>query len=202
MRWIVTACNSLAKDIFKRLHEDDAYYFAANLKIRKKSGEIVPFYLNEAQKIVMAAAEKQLAETGMVRILIPKFRQGGISTFVEGRFNEVNNARKLAEEEKDRVAKENEELRLQLARLQGAAEATANQNSKQESKPEPASIDSLYEQYNEALLIGDSEEVNKLQKEITQQLVKEASDQAKEAAKQEAKKIIEDRSLAIYHHDK
>lgn len=115
----------------------------------------------------------------------------------KARFNEVNNARKLAEEEKDRVAKENEELRLQLARLQGAAEATANQNSKQESKPEPASIDSLYEQYNEALLIGDSEEVNKLQKEITQQLVKEASDQAKEAAKQEAKKIIEDHERSV-----
>lgn len=115
----------------------------------------------------------------------------------KARFNEVNNARKLAEEEKDKVAKENEGLRLQLARLQGAAEATANQNSKQESKPEPASIDNLYERYNEALLIGDSDEVNKLQKEITQQLVNQASDQAREAAKQEAQKIIEDHERTL-----
>ncbi|UYZ85319.1 hypothetical protein MTZ49_07170 [Entomomonas sp. E2T0] len=75
-----------ADSYFKRMMTDDAYYFANNLKIIDKDGEIVPFYMNEAQKIVHDAVEKQLQENGKVRAICVKGRQQGISTYVGARF--------------------------------------------------------------------------------------------------------------------
>ena len=54
--------------------------------ITKDAGEgFVPFTFNEAQEVMNAALEKQLAETGRVRAIILKARQQGISTFCAGR---------------------------------------------------------------------------------------------------------------------
>ena len=54
--------------------------------MRSKSGAIVPFELNAVQRRVHEAAERQLAKSGRIRILVLKARQPGISTYVEGRF--------------------------------------------------------------------------------------------------------------------
>ena len=57
------------------------------LKIRPKAeGLLIPFTFNRVQKFVHEALEKQKREKGMVRALVLKYRQGGISTYIEGRF--------------------------------------------------------------------------------------------------------------------
>lgn len=60
-------------------------YAKANLKIRTKRAEILPFELNSSQLLLNASIEKQLAETGRVRHIILKGRQVGVSTYVGGR---------------------------------------------------------------------------------------------------------------------
>lgn len=65
---------------------DDFPFFAWNcLKIRAKNGSILPFALNRAQRYVHDAIELQKAQTGIVRAIILKGRQQGMSTYVEGR---------------------------------------------------------------------------------------------------------------------
>lgn len=71
---------------FKRMMTDDPYYFANNLKIVTKSKGILPFYLNEAQRRVHEAVEKQLSDIGKVRAICVKGRQQGVSTYVGARF--------------------------------------------------------------------------------------------------------------------
>lgn len=56
------------------------------LKIRTKSGKILPFELNEPQTFLTYKVEQQLKEIGKVRALVLKGRQEGISTCIEGRF--------------------------------------------------------------------------------------------------------------------
>lgn len=56
------------------------------LKIRDKSGELVPLSMNKAQAHVHERLQRQLKETGRVRALILKGRQQGISTYIAGRF--------------------------------------------------------------------------------------------------------------------
>ncbi len=72
-------------DIRRRLRDDFKYYAGKCLKIRTKKGDIEPLLLNKAQECIHKAAEKQLEETGKVRINILKGRQQGASTYVEGR---------------------------------------------------------------------------------------------------------------------
>ncbi len=61
--------------------------FAAEcLKIRTKTGSIESFLLNQAQRHIHEKCEQQLRETGMVRALVVKGRQQGVSTYVQGRF--------------------------------------------------------------------------------------------------------------------
>lgn len=55
-------------------------------KIRDKVGKIRPFVWNRAQRYVHEQLQKQLAETGMVRALVLKGRQQGISTYLGERF--------------------------------------------------------------------------------------------------------------------
>ena len=50
------------------------------LKIRTKSGRIDPFIFNRAQIFLHEKLERQLQETGRVRAVILKGRQGGCST--------------------------------------------------------------------------------------------------------------------------
>jgi len=68
------------------LAEDLEVFCAHCLKIKTKTGDMVPFLWNRSQKIVHEMLEKQLRETGKVRALILKYRQGGISTYIAGRF--------------------------------------------------------------------------------------------------------------------
>lgn len=68
------------------LVEDLEVFCAQCLKIKTKTGEMVPFLWNTSQRIVHEKLEKQLRETGKVRALVLKYRQGGISTYVAARF--------------------------------------------------------------------------------------------------------------------
>lgn len=61
-------------------------YSAHCLKIKDKQGAIHPFIWNRAQRYVHERLEAQLAEIGIVRALILKGRQQGISTYVGARF--------------------------------------------------------------------------------------------------------------------
>lgn len=61
-------------------------YASLALKIKDKSGHIVPFSLNKAQEYLDTAITDQYNETGRVRILVLKGRQQGVSTYTEGRF--------------------------------------------------------------------------------------------------------------------
>ena len=73
-------------DFIRRI-STDFHYFAENyLKIRDKSGTISPFKFNKAQDYIHYQLEKQLKETGMVRAVILKGRQQGVSTYVTGRY--------------------------------------------------------------------------------------------------------------------
>lgn len=70
----------------KRLRDDFDFFARHVLRIKTKSGAIVPFKLNEAQRRLHNALEKQRRETGRVRAIVLKGRQMGCSTYVQGRF--------------------------------------------------------------------------------------------------------------------
>lgn len=69
-----------------RLHTDIPFYARWCLKIRTKSGSIEPFVFNKAQQYTHDEIEKQLMDTGRVRVLVLKGRQQGMSTYIAGRF--------------------------------------------------------------------------------------------------------------------
>src|SRR5574341_569810 len=56
------------------------------LKIKTKAGGIVPLTFNKTQRYIHGKLEEQRAKIGKVRAVIVKQRQGGVSTYVEGRF--------------------------------------------------------------------------------------------------------------------
>ncbi len=59
-------------------------YIEGCLKIKTKSGTVVPFRLNDAQRKLYAVAKRQQDEGKPVRIIILKARQLGFSTLTEG----------------------------------------------------------------------------------------------------------------------
>lgn len=61
-------------------------YARGILKIRSKSGDVVPFHLNSAQQHIHRIAEGQKKKTGRVRAIVVKGRQQGCSTYIQGRF--------------------------------------------------------------------------------------------------------------------
>ena len=68
------------KEKLRRLR-DDFRYFARNwLKIRDKTGRIVPLVLNPAQEKLTGVMLRQMEERGMARVFVPKARQMGSST--------------------------------------------------------------------------------------------------------------------------
>lgn len=69
----------------QRLRDDFAFYAAKSLKIRTKAGKVQLLVLNEAQKHFLAEVDKQLAATGMIRAVVLKGRQQGLSTVIEAR---------------------------------------------------------------------------------------------------------------------
>lgn len=68
------------------LSQDFELYASTALKVRSKSGQVVPLVLNQAQRYLHDRLEKQRAATGKVRALVLKGRQQGCSTYTEGRF--------------------------------------------------------------------------------------------------------------------
>jgi hypothetical protein len=75
-----------AEEGLRRLRESLQTFSAHCLKIKDKSGKIRPFVWNKAQRFVHERLSQQLAEVGMVRALILKGRQQGVSTYIGGRF--------------------------------------------------------------------------------------------------------------------
>jgi hypothetical protein len=82
----LTSLSDRERAIRKRLKNDLEHYAARCLKIRAKSGLIVPLQFNRAQRYIHQKLEEQKAATGKVRALILKGRQQGCSTYVGGRF--------------------------------------------------------------------------------------------------------------------
>ena len=74
------------KAIRRKLRDDFTHYASKCLKIRTKAGDVKPFELNKAQRIIHEAVEQQRRETGKIRAVILKGRQQGCSTYIEGRF--------------------------------------------------------------------------------------------------------------------
>lgn len=69
----------------QRLCDDLPFYAKRCLKIRDRRGSITPLVLNGAQMRVHRAIETHRRRNGQVRVLIPKARQWGCSTYVEAR---------------------------------------------------------------------------------------------------------------------
>lgn len=73
-------------DMRRKLIRDFEYYSKGCLKIRPKTGGVIPFKLNSAQRYLHDKIEAQKREKGHVRAIVLKGRQQGCSTYVEGRF--------------------------------------------------------------------------------------------------------------------
>jgi hypothetical protein len=69
-----------------RLNSDFEYFARAYLKIRTKTGEVIPFKLNRAQRRLHDRLEEQTRQRGRVRAVILKGRQMGSSTYIQGRY--------------------------------------------------------------------------------------------------------------------
>lgn len=78
--------NQSELEIRQKLKDDLIHYAVKCLKIRSKSGDIIPFEFNRAQLYVHKLLEKQRAETGKVRALVLKGRQQGMSTYIGARY--------------------------------------------------------------------------------------------------------------------
>ena len=76
---------TLLREMTEEYLDDRSAYFEDCLKIKPKSGPLVPLVLNRAQREVDRRADEQLASIGYVRMLVPKARQLGISTLINAR---------------------------------------------------------------------------------------------------------------------
>lgn len=70
---------------YSRCMIDYEYFAKACLKIKTKSSGLQPLRFNRAQQYLHQTAEAMMKQYGMVRIIIVKARQQGLSTYVEGR---------------------------------------------------------------------------------------------------------------------
>lgn len=75
----------MMKAVRLRLRDDFRFFAPRALKIRTKRGKVEAFHPNWAQDRLIDAVEDQLKTSGMVRIIILKARQLGLSTAVGGR---------------------------------------------------------------------------------------------------------------------
>lgn len=82
----MSSLSAREKTIRQRLKDDFTHYAPRCLKIRTKSGDVIPFELNRSQRFLHEKLEAQLSEIGKVRALVLKGRQCGISTYVAGRY--------------------------------------------------------------------------------------------------------------------
>jgi len=70
---------------FLKARDEFAFFAPRCLTLKSKEGDLRLFKFNKAQRYLNAVAEWQKHHTGMVRIIIVKGRQQGISTYTEGR---------------------------------------------------------------------------------------------------------------------
>jgi len=70
----------------RRVRDSLLVHISHCAKIKDKAGKVIPFRLNRAQRYVHERLEQQKAETGMVRALVLKGRQQGISTYIGERY--------------------------------------------------------------------------------------------------------------------
>ena len=75
-----------AEAVLQRLRTDFPYFASVALRIQAKDGSIQPLRLNTAQQHIHRMIEEQRKKAGMVRAIILKGRQQGVSTYVEGRY--------------------------------------------------------------------------------------------------------------------
>lgn len=73
------------QDVARRLREDFGFYAPTCLKIVATSGKLVAFEPKPAQLRLEAVAARQEAEGRPVRIIVPKARKEGVSTWAVGR---------------------------------------------------------------------------------------------------------------------
>ncbi len=77
-----------------KCRSDFEYFGRTCLRIRDKDGVLTPHKINNAQRVVHEAVEKQKAEKGWVRALILEGRQQGCSTYVAARYYHRTSLRK------------------------------------------------------------------------------------------------------------
>lgn len=81
------ALDPALKARLRRLRQDFEYFAPYALKIKtKKPGPLARFVPNRAQLYVHTKLEQQKKLAGLVRAIILKYRQPGISTYIEGRY--------------------------------------------------------------------------------------------------------------------
>lgn len=73
-------------ELYQRVRGDYLEFAKRCLKVRNKVGNNVPLVLNDGQLLLHEKIEKQRARTGKVRMLVPKSRQVGVSTYVGARY--------------------------------------------------------------------------------------------------------------------
>jgi hypothetical protein len=73
------------KELLAKMKYDFTYYAPKNLKIRTKDGKLESFSLNTMQMKIDVEIERQKKLGIPIRIIILKYRQGGASTYTEGR---------------------------------------------------------------------------------------------------------------------
>lgn len=73
-------------DLLIRLKNNLPLFSELFLKIVNTEGQLVPLVFGETQLALHAAIEKQLKEEGLVRMVVPKGRKQGVSTYIEARF--------------------------------------------------------------------------------------------------------------------
>jgi hypothetical protein len=74
-----------AGDRVERLRTDLPFFCQECLRLRSKSGELIPFKLNGAQLELHKQIEAQKAKSGRVRVAVLKARQLGCSTYIAAR---------------------------------------------------------------------------------------------------------------------
>ena len=78
--------NESQNNSHNRLQNELPFFGRHALTIKDKTGTLVPFIFNEAQRYLHKCLQTQLKSEGRVRALILKGRQQGCSTYVAGRY--------------------------------------------------------------------------------------------------------------------
>lgn len=74
------------RGIRQRYKDERAWFAERCLKIRSKSGELVPLIFNGVQQYVDQKLDEQARDLGKVRALVLKARQEGLSTYIGARY--------------------------------------------------------------------------------------------------------------------